>query len=302
MGLSVALELEQRGVRATVFEPGLALRQASAAAAGMLAAEDPHNPPELRAISLYSAGLYAGYLARLRALGGLAVPAQTTVAVQHGRDGSTQRIEEISVDPRQLAAALLAAVHAAGIDLREQCTPTHEALQGRTLIVAAGAWSGGFGAVPIVPRKGQMLRVALPPSLSGLREVHRNDAVYVVPRTSGPQAGTALIGATVEDAGFNTETDAPALRWLRQRAAELLPALADEAAAPAVESWAGLRPATPDALPVIGYGDDGVLWATGHYRNGILLAPATAMAVADLLQQREPAVSLAEFSPQRFAR
>lgn len=303
IGLSVALELARRGVRATVLEPGLPLRQASVAAAGMLAVDDPHNPRALTEISRYSRALYADYLAQICASSEMSVPVQTTVAVQHLPDGETLQFEEESIDPRQLAAALLAAVRAAGVDLREHsATAWADDLHASTLVVAAGAWSGGFGAVPVAPRKGQMLRVTLPPLLAGLREVHRNASVYVVPRTAGPQAGTALIGATVEDAGFNTLTDAAALHRLRAGAAELLPEIADGNDAPRVEAWAGLRPATPDALPVLGYGEGGRLWATGHYRNGILLAPATAMVVADLITGRRPAVSLGAFAPSRFGR
>ncbi|QMV19829.1 FAD-dependent oxidoreductase [Granulicella sp. 5B5] len=302
IGLSIALELARRGVRATVFERGRAMEQASWAAAGMLAAEDPHNPPGLRDISKYSKDLYPDFLARIESLSGLAVPIQTRIAVQHGIDGSRTRLEEMSLDPRQLAVALLAATRAADVHLREESPMEDSNLKRLTKVMAAGAWAGKLspeGRVPVSPRKGQMLRVALPEELRALGEVHRSEAVYVVPRTAGPQAGTAVIGATVEDAGFDTATHADDLERLRALAAELLPALSDEQAAPIVEAWAGLRPATPDMLPVIGRDGD-VLWATGHFRNGILLAPATAQIVADLIEGKEPVVTLDAFAPQRF--
>jgi glycine oxidase len=304
IGLSIALELHHRGIHATVLETGRAMAQASTAAAGMLAAEDPHNPPELLEISRYSLGLYPEFLRRIEALSGLPVPIQTKVTIQHSA-GTKQRLDEDSLDPRQLAASLLGAIRAAGIDLRENCGfvdiaryPDH------TFIIAAGAWSDGVHFdidLPVAPIRGQMLRVALPESLRDLREVHRNGHVYIVPRTAGPQSGSALIGATVEDIGFDVTTRSADLATLRTLAAELLPALADEQAAPAIESWAGLRPATPDKLPLLGQLDK-TLIATGHFRNGILLAPATAALIADILQSRSPTVSLSAFTPARFSR
>jgi glycine oxidase len=302
IGLSIALELHQRGIPATVLETGRVMAQASTAAAGMLAAEDPHNPSELQELSRYSLSLYPEFLARIERLSGLPVPFQTKVTIQHTKVG-TERLDELSLDPRQLATALREAVRAVGIDLRENCTsPDLTQLTGHTLLLAAGAWSGAtpFNLhLPITPRKGQMLRVALPVDLRDLREVHRSEHVYIVPRTQGPQAGSALIGATVENAGFDTLTHPSDLSQLRALAAELLPALADEEAAPSLESWAGLRPATPDNLPLLGR-IDGTLIASGHFRNGILLAPATAALLADLIEAKPLAVDLSGFAPDRF--
>lgn len=300
LGLSIALELARRGVRATVLERGRAMQQASWAAAGMLAAEDPHNPVELLDISKYSKALYPAFLARTEGLSGLTVPVQTRIAVQYDEGGRSVRMAEESLDPRQLAVALLEAARAAEVDVREGCAAQMADLQGRTVVIAAGAWAGALGPkLPITPRKGQMLRVALPETLRGLAEVHRSEALYVVPRTAGPQAGTALIGATVEDVGFDTETHEADLAQLRLRAARMLPALASESEAPRLEAWAGLRPATPDQLPVIARRGD-VVWAAGHFRNGILLAPATAQIVADLIEGKEPVVKLDAFAPERF--
>ena len=163
------------------------------------------------------------------------------------------------------------------------------------IVRTQGAW-----AHPQVrPAKGQMLRVQLPATLP-LCEVHRSEHIYVVPRTQGPQAGTALIGATVEDAGFDTMVHPAGLAHLRTLAAELLPQLADEAIAPQVEAWAGLRPATADSLPLLGPLSHGQFIAAGHFRNGILLAPATAVVMADLIEGKSPAVDLTPFSPDRF--
>ena len=146
-----------------------------------------------------------------------------------------------------------------------------------------------------------MLRVQIPAALE-LREVHRGSSIYVVPRTQGPQTGSALIGATEEDVGFDTHTSQADLDLLRQHAAALLPALGDPAAAPEVESWAGLRPASADRLPLIGrLPGTGHQWMTaGHFRNGILLAPASAVVLADLLEDKVPAVNLLPFDPARL--
>jgi glycine oxidase len=310
IGLSIAMELYHRGIPSTVLETGRAMAQASTAAAGMLAAEDPHNPPAIHQLARYSLSLYPDFLRRIEQLSGLPVPLQTKVTIQHSLNG-TERLDEDSLDPRQLAAALLAAVRSTDIDLREHCD-SFDARQrtGRTLILAAGAWSGKrFGEqsraehldlhLPVSPRKGQMLRVALPEDLHDLREVHRSDRIYIVPRTQGPQAGSALIGATVEDVGFDLTTSPADLDRLRTLAAEFLPDLANKDAAPTLESWAGLRPATSDDLPLIGRIDQ-TLIATGHFRNGILLAPATAAILADLIESKSPAVSLSAFTPARF--
>jgi glycine oxidase len=153
------------------------------------------------------------------------------------------------------------------------------------------------GPLPVMPRKGQMLRVTMPEGLA-LTEVHRSERVYVVPRTRGPQAGTALIGATVEDAGFDVSTNADDLAQLRAWGAELVPQLGSEVDAPMVEAWAGLRPMTPDQLPLLGRWNDSVI-ATGHFRNGILLAPATAEVIADLLEGKATAVDVSAFAPGR---
>jgi glycine oxidase len=159
-----------------------------------------------------------------------------------------------------------------------------------------------------------MLVVA--PSSGGpqLTCVLRSPEVYLIPRglPQGSPGGSIsagdrriVVGATVEDAGYSKLVDPAALALLRQRAAALWPPVAD---APEVDSWAGLRPATPDGLPFIGaIGQSGgsrrapQLLAAGHHRNGILLAPGTAHVVADLVCGRTPAVDLAPFAPHRMS-
>ncbi|MGA7156667.1 MAG: FAD-dependent oxidoreductase [Acidobacteriaceae bacterium] len=327
IGLSIALELSHRGARVVVLDQDRCLSGASIAAAGMLAVEDPCNPPELLPLSRLSIELYPNFLRQIECLSGLPVPFQTERTIQWMSDGTRLRLAERSIDPRQLATALRAAIMATPIKLIEEMQVTaveeraHDTMvqlrSGASLIAsrvvfAAGVWTPGvmraFGEepVPITPRKGQMLRVSLPSNFK-IDEVQRNDRIYVVPRTHGPQAGTALIGATVEHAGFDTEVHSSDLLNLRSLAAELVPEFASTADATTVESWAGLRPATLDLLPVLGqFGGASAgrcsFIASGHYRNGILLAPATAAVIADLIEERAPAVDLALLSPIRFAR
>jgi glycine oxidase len=319
IGLAIALELSDRGATVTVIDRGRGLTGASTAAAGMLAADDPFNPPEVQHLSRLSAERYPAFLRRIEALSGIAVPFQTETAVQYMGDGSASRLAERSIDPRQLAPALLAAVKATSIRLLEDThvVAANPGARGVTLhlsggpvittqaiVYAAGAWTSqvmtalDIDPVSIAPRKGQMLRVRLPYALN---EVHRSEHIYIVPRTRGPQAGTALIGATVENAGFDTTVHADALDALRALAAELLPEFASKSDAPMVESWAGLRPATPDMLPVLGAcARAGQFIASGHYRNGILQAPATALVMADLIQGKPPIIDLSALSPLRF--
>lgn len=294
----------------TVLERSTALQHASSAAAGMLAVDDPHNPPALLPLSQLSRSLYPAFLQRVESLSGFAVPFQTETTIQYMPDGSTRRLAEHSLDPRQLAAALLAAVRATSIDLREHTELLSVTERNQNLLHVESSngefaparivrTQGAWARLQVRPVKGQMLRIQLPAALP-LREVHRAEHIYIVPRTQGPQAGTALVGATVEDVGFDTVLHPESLHHLRSLAAELLPLLADEVAAPQVEAWAGLRPATADSLPILDLQTPNQLLAIGHFRNGILLAPATAAVIADLLERRAPATDLAPFAASRF--
>jgi glycine oxidase len=314
IGLSVALELCARGHRVTVVETQRAMRQASWAAAGMLAVDDPHHPAGLLPLARLSMSVYPEFVQRVEKLSGERVPFQTETVVEYLEDGRVVRRPERSVDPRQLATAVLGAVRRSGIALYEELgglefargddgvtvrTMRGRAFKASHLVHATGAWFEGRRTV--TPRKGQMLRVQMPASMA-IAEVHRRADVYIVPRTQGPQAGTALIGATVEDAGFELSVRQGDLDGLRQRAAVMLPAFGDASRTPMVESWAGLRPGTPDGLPLIGAMEGGQreFVATGHFRNGILLAPGTAVVVADLMEGRQERVGLAPYAPDRF--
>lgn len=335
VGLSLALELHRGGARVAVFDQGEPLAEASTAAAGMLAAYDPENPKELRKLSELSLSLYPQFLDRLFDLSGIPVPLHTGTTLQalperHGSaaaklpvlcaetlalaapylnagDRRFFLLNENSLDPRELAVALLAAVRATSIDLRSK-TPVRLARSGpknvevhagsevfrpSRFVDCTGAWAFTPAVPPhlrVKPRKGQMLAVALPPELP-LHMVIRTPDIYIVPRTA-----TAVIGATVEDAGFDKTVHAEDIARLRSLAVDLLPALGE---AREVETWAGLRPATADGLPLLGYAGENYLVAGGHYRNGILLAPATAKVMYKLLAGKTLSVDLTAFSPLR---
>jgi glycine oxidase len=164
------------------------------------------------------------------------------------------------------------------------------------VINATGAWASELEGVPEVARvdvrpvKGQMLALGMPRGL--VRRVLWVPGAYLVPR----EDGRLLIGATVEDAGFDVRITGAGLRSLLDAALDALPSLGDLALA---ETWAGLRPGSPDDLPYIGAtAIEGYLVATGHHRNGILLAPATAVAIADVLEGK-PRPDLDILSPRR---
>lgn len=345
IGLSLALELYHRGASVAVLDQSTPLSEASAAAAGMLAAADPDNPLRLRPLSNLSLSLYPAFLDRIESLTGIHVPfhtnttlqalspdlaagiseqdtlsPQTLALLQPQLDPGDHRflfLSENSLDPRELASALLEAVLSTTIDLRPH-TPIRNVRHLRSsveietasgvvrtarFVDCTGAWALTSHLLPglrVVPRKGQMLVVALPPSLP-LHLVVRAPEIYVVPRTVGSTANRALIGATVEDAGFDKTVRAGDIAHLRARAAKLLPPLAG---AHKLETWAGLRPATEDGLPILGAipGHSNHFIATGHYRNGILLAPATAHLMSQVLADERSSIDLFPFSPERHPR
>jgi glycine oxidase len=223
-------------------------------------------------------------------------------------------LEEASLDPRDLCVALPFAIRAAGVVLREHervlsveargqevlLTTERGVLGADAFINCCGAWAGALDAsAGVAPSKGQMLVVAQPEGAQ-LTCVLRSPDVYLIPRgrTSDSQS-RIVIGATIEDAGYSKQVEPDALAMLRSRAAAVWPPAMD---ALYVESWAGLRPRSGDGLPLIGRPPESgaaQFLATGHFRNGILLAPGTAHLIADLVTGAIPAVDLAPFAPHR---
>ena len=208
-------------------------------------------------------------------------------------NGGVHAPGEASVDPRALSAALLAALAAqagaevltgtgveAGLWDGERIagvrTEAGEELRAAATVLATGAWSGAAewlpeeGRPPIRPVKGQILELRARDGAAPCRRIVASERVYLVPRPDG----RLIVGATVEEQGFDTAVTAGGVHELLREAYRLLP---DVAELELVEAAAGLRPATPGNLPLVGPSPvGGLLWATGHYRNGILLAPLAA--------------------------
>jgi glycine oxidase len=172
------------------------------------------------------------------------------------------------------------------------------AVPGDAVIVASGAWLNLFGNAaaelpPVTPVKGQMVAVEPPAGTKLPRQLLWGEDVYLVTRGS-----RMLIGATVEDAGFDTSVSSEACSRLVSAASRIIPALTEWRVS---EMWAGLRPRTPDGAPVIGAcAVEGLYVAGGQFRNGILFAPAVADAMRRLVLTSEPVAEFRTFSPRRF--
>jgi glycine oxidase len=186
--------------------------------------------------------------------------------------------DDHAVDPRLVCEALARAAERAGVALLEHFeVALLEDLPNAQVVIAAGPWSGTFGGdeAHVRPVKGQTLRLRDPGGPGLLDRVVRFEGGYLVPRGDGRY----VLGATVEERGFDTSVTAGALHELLRDASELVPGVLE---LEVQETLAGLRPGTPDNAPVIGRSpsEPRVVWATGHHRNGVLLAPVTADIVA----------------------
>ncbi len=228
--------------------------------------------------------------------------------------------DDHAVDPRKLVPALAAALRAAGGEIRERCPVRGLELVGGSVhgvilddgsclrsdrvVVAAGVWSSQLegipeaARVPVRPVKGQIMRLHDPAGPDLLHRVIRMGPSYITPRGDGRY----VIGATSEERGFDTTVTAGAAFELLRDAGELVPGVSELVLD---EFAAGLRPGTPDNLPAIGAGGtgsvDGLIWATGHRRGGILLAPITAELVAGMLAGVPAPAYGRAFTPGRFA-
>ncbi|WP_432173295.1 glycine oxidase ThiO [Streptomyces sp. Tue6028] len=225
------------------------------------------------------------------------------------------------IDPRRLAGALVTACERADVvfhrtwaeRLRVEggravgaVTTDGSQLSAGQVVLAAGSLSGRLAGVPddvlppVRPVKGQVLRLTVPkryaPFLSRtVRAVVRGSQVYLVPRESGE----LVVGATSEELGWDTTVTAGGVYELLRDAHELVPGITE---LPLTETRAGLRPGSPDNAPLIGpTGLDGLLLATGHYRNGVLLTPVTGDAMAHVLTTGELPDEARPFTPRRFA-
>lgn len=349
IGLALARELHRHGLRVRIFDADMAGHGASWAGAGMLAGHQLAHPA-LRRLGVASGRLYRTWAPELEREVGMKVgyrPSGTLYLTTNDRplpkvdlDGwvrcgsaevqprepelqlggsaaavETWRIDaDHSIDNRLLGQALVAAVRARGIELREgdrveaiqapaepggklTVIAGGERFHAPVVINAAGAWSGQIEApysIPVRPRKGQMIRLR---SEVALRYVIEAPGVYLVPRGGG----RVLVGATLEDVGFDGEVSPDTARELQRRAAKWVPKLAD---AELEETWIGYRPCSSDSMPILGPTHCPGYWlATAHFRDGILLTPITAKMIAKAVVtgRMTTALDWTPFLPQRFA-
>jgi glycine oxidase len=313
IGLSAAWRASERGLSVCVLERDTVGSGASRVAAGILAPDseaepgsEPFVPFARRSLELYpdfvaaletDVGYWACGLLDV-AFDGAEWPlsAEECRRLEPGLSaevtGGALSEQEASVDPRRLVAALAARVEVReGVEVAAVARDSVGLANGETIaagrvVVTAGAWSGIAG-VPVRPVKGQVVRLRgeLP-----VQRMVRDEHLYVVPRRDGE----VVLGATVEDRGFDTTVTAGAVHALLREGSRVLPAIAD---LELVDASAGLRPCLPDNCPLVGEREDGVLVATGHFRNGILLAPVTAETIAALLAGDEPPAEALPFSP-----
>ena len=323
IGLSIARELHKRGERSiTVVDKGRIGAEASWAAAGMLAPNaECRADDELFRLCMASNALYPAFAAELLEETGVDIELDRTgtlvlafneqeaealeekyqwqrtagiVVEKLSADGILKLEPNISpnvhggyrypndwqVENRKLVAALRKYCEINGIELIEN-TKFEKLPTDQRVIVTAGAWTNDLLPNPAVkPIRGQMISLAGSDSRI-LNHVVYSPRGYVVPRADG----RILVGATVEDVGFAKEVTPEAITELKSAAAKISPLLAS---LDIEESWAGLRPFVEGEMPVIGAVSNNVFVATGHYRNGILLAPITAKLIADEVEASQP--------------
>jgi len=341
IGLSLALELCKTGASVLVVERGEPGREASWAAGGMLVDSGAETPGALQPLATASARMYPEFVHELRVESGLPIDLRdqgalvfTPTEQVHEHPGFSSEkllptalielepaladldrpafyLKERSVDPRGLTAAALAAARHRGVDISSSDAVTAVNLEGGRVcgvstkktsfhapkvVNCAGAWSGRISphAFPTRPVKGQMLCL-VSPARELLKHVIRSAEIYLIPRSDG----RIVVGTTVEEAGFDKRTDVATIQRLHRAAIAMVPELRNSKI---LEDWAGLRPGTPDSLPILGATATlGYYVATGHFRDGILLAPVTARVMAQVLDGKNPDHDLANFSPERFS-
>jgi glycine oxidase len=364
IGLSIAWQLGRCGWPVDVFEAGSCGREASWAAAGMLAAQIEAEPTEeaLLPLARQSQRLWPAFAQALERESGIDVGYRDegTVMVALTRDDAEKlrfaydlhrrmdldirwlsaaevlareprlnpRVSaglycpgDGQVDNRLVVAALIAACRSSGCAVHEQTAihrvvVEHGCIRGVTteaaggeprfhpadiVVLAAGAWSRGIEGLPLSPRlpvrpvKGQMLALRMDPQAPLVRHVVWAPNAYLVPRRDG----RLIIGATTEERGFDRSVTAGAMLALLDGAWRALPGVEE---LPIDEFWSGFRPGSRDDLPILGATEiDGLILATGHHRNGILLTPITAEAIVELVITGRTPPAIAPFALARFA-
>ncbi len=338
IGLSLAIELRKNGASVLIVERGEPGREASHAAGGMLANCGDETPAVLQFLADASARMYPEFVHELQDESGVDVDLRsngTLLFPQMGHSvesipGATALpapLEEVepalaargrpvvflrerSVCPRALSDAALKAARHRAVDISSGAavvsvdvadgraigvTTNKTSYHAPKIVNCAGAWAGRIPPyeLPTRPVKGQMVCFVMK-SRNLLTHVVRSPEIYLIPRSDG----RLLAGATVEEAGYDKRTVPETIQRLERAAITMLPGLKD---ARVLEAWAGLRPGTPDNLPILGAtSTPGYYVATGHFRDGILLAPVTAQAMAQVIAGGPCEYDLAPFAVERF--
>jgi glycine oxidase ThiO len=322
VGMAIALELRSYGGEVTILSRNFK-EAATHAAAGMLAPQAEGIPPgAMLDLCLNSRAMYGEWCDRIEEItgaktgywnSGILVPSYSIAqsdrdswldrdAIHQFQPGLSREIcggywypEDGQVDNRALAQALWLAMQKVGVKVVEgievhniqtsksKITQIHtdrETYSARYYVLATGSWSQQLLPIPVYPRKGQLLSLRVPktePLKLPFSQVLFGSEIYLVPRRDG----RIIVGATSEDVGFTPNNTAEGIQSLLNRAIRLYPQLKDLSIE---ELWWGYRPATPDELPILGSSPyENLTLATGHYRNGILLAPITGLLIAKLI-------------------
>jgi glycine oxidase ThiO len=339
IGLAIAVELRFLGAKVTVLCADFKAA-ASHAAAGMLAPQAEEVPPgAMLDLCLASRALYPEWVSKIEAIAGVSAgywpcgilaPRYTEigsgadwldrVSLHRYQTGLTQELvggywypDDGQVDNRALTHALWLASQALGVEFLDRVQveqllgtdgqitkilTSQGEMTAQHYILANGAWSQDLLPIPIVPRKGQMLSVLVPPADRNplpLQRVLFGEDIYIVPR----QDGRIILGATSENVGFAPQNTVGGINTLLSNALRLFPQIKNY---PIQSMWWGYRPATADELPILGDSNyQNLTLATGHYRNGILLAPITAKLISDRVWSRSQDERLNHFHWRRFA-
>src|SRR5487761_224928 len=339
IGASLAFELARHGQAVLVLdrqEPG---REASWSAAGTISPAPDHESPAIAALGCESYRLYPEFVAAIEAATGKSAAFHPDGAIElfldpEGEIERDRRLEEIcshgiaaeaislsEAKRREPAVGPGARAEIRGnvevisvfiekgrcrgvlaVRAEKRSSGKLEVRQGekiaaRNVVIAAGWHSAEIGGsesyAPTIPVRGQMAALGHVPGAP--RTILRSARGYMAPRDDG----RVVVGSTLESGVFDTRTTPAGLQKILAAATEMAPALAE---APVLETWAGLRPDSPDHLPIIGpTGIEGLFVATGHYRNGMLLAPATAKYLAEWIATGKASAWFEPFSPLRFA-
>lgn len=332
-GLSVAMAWLMRGHGVTLLERGEVGTESSWAGGGILSPLLPWDySAAVSALALRSMATYADWVNAIETQSGqvaeywpcgmrvlnVAQPEDALawctahgLAVEPGNTNDLWLPDIAQVrNPRLVAALREAVVRLGGVihthcQIEDATIRTGRVLSMRTnqgsfsadrFVLSTGAWSGlglpGLAGAPNVrPIRGQMLLFKLEPGV--LNTILYRKGLYLIPRRDGH----VLVGSTVEDAGFDKSTDVATLQRLHAEATELLPILGSMQP---IQHWAGLRPGSPDNIPLIGRHPDfeNVFVNAGHYRYGVTMAPASAELLADLMENKSPVLDAAPYSWQ----